>query len=385
MKNAIIAVMTVVCGYLLLHALGAFDFGSFIDREHRSHYASLRAEAVNASSAYVLGAVYDDGDWADVEAVQGAALAVDMVNSQGVTAGDKPYKLLTKSEAHTKTLNNAAMQHFADALDTAAVIGPFESVHIPSSRALTQFYALPLVSPVTVVSDKLPPLDPDNYVTLFPPLTLWTTAVLDHMEQHGVTKLFILSSGAGTYGDIFCTELERNSRRRQEFEQVFRLNYQEPLRRRDIERLLRNRAGEQVFQAIFFGGLYQGFVELSEILRDNHITLPVYGSDGLYSPDLKTLPRTFDLYLPRAIWKNAHEEFNSLWKERHGGEPGYHARFGAETVFLLADVLKELETYDTDRMVAALRERIQEHRNNPEEAPKIVIDAFPAAASGLLQ
>lgn len=385
MKNVIIAVMAVVCGYLLLHALGAFNFGSFIDREHRSHYASLRAEAVNASPEYVLGTVYDEGDWADVEAVQGAALAVDIVNGKASASGGKPYKLLTHGGAHAKTQNNAAIQSFVDALDTAVVIGPFESVHIPSSRALTQFYGLPLVSPVTLASDKLPPLDPDNFATLFPPLTSWTTAVLDHMEQRGVKNLFILSPGVGTYGDIFCTELERNSRRRQEFDHVFRLNYQEPLRRRDIERLLRSRAGEQVFQAIFFGGLYQDFVEFSEILGDNHISLPVYGSDDLYAPDLNTLPRTFDLYLPRAVWKNEREDFNSLWQQRHGGEPGYHARFGAETIFLLADVLKDIGAYDTNRMVAVLRERIRELRNNPEEAPTIVIDAFPAAASGILQ
>lgn len=379
MKNAVIAVMAAICGYLLLHALGAFEFGSLIDREHRGHYVAARAGAVNASPEYILGAVYNDRDWADVETMRGVALAVDIVNGR---QPGKPYRLVTRSTAYTKPLNNADIQRFAGALDTAAVIGPFESVHIPSSRALTQFYGLPLLSPVTVASEKLPSLEPDNFVTVFPPLKLWVKAVLDHMEQHGIKRLFILSPEVGSYGDIFCTELERDSRSRHGFDQVFRLNYQEPLRQQDIERLLRSHVGNQKFDAIFFGGLFEDFAEFSTILKDNSIALPVYGSDSLYAPTLKELPRTFDLCLPKAVWKNEYPDFNSLWRERYGTEPGYHARFGAETVFMLADALEKTGRYDAQGIVDAMRKSLKERRNNPEIAPKIVIDAFPGDNAG---
>lgn len=372
MKNVVIVIMAVICGYLSLHALGAFDFGSFIDREHRGHYVDLRARAVNASPEYILGAVYNDGDWADVETMRGVSLAVEVINSQ---KPGKPCKLVARGTAYTKPLNNAAIQDFADAPDTAVLIGPFESVHIPSSRALTQFYGLPLLSPLTVASEKLPPLEPDNFVTVFPPLQLWVRAVLDHMEQHGIKRLFILSPDVGSYGDIFCTELERGSRGRHGFDQVFRFNYQEPLRRHDIERLLLSRTGEQKFDAIFYGGTFKDFAEFASILKDNTITLPVYGNDDLYSPEVVRLPRDFALYLPKAVWKNELSGFNEMWRDQYGTEPSYHARFGAETVFILADVL-EKGRYNAQSIVDAMRRSIRECLEDPEAASKIIIDTF---------
>ncbi|MDL2267904.1 ABC transporter substrate-binding protein [Desulfovibrio sp. OttesenSCG-928-G15] len=374
MKNIVIAIMTVLCGYLLLHALGAFEFGSFIDREHREHHVALRTEAVHAAPEYVLGAVYDDRDWADVETVKGIAVAVDIVNSQ---KSGKPFKLITRSEAHSKPLHNTATQTFADARDTAALVGPFESVHIPATRALTQFYGLPLISPVTVASDKLPSLEPDNFVTLFPPLPLWVKAMLQHMQGRGFKKLFILSPSFGTYGDIFCTEMERIGRSHHGFTLIFRLNYQEPLRRHDIERLLRSRAGEVRFDAIFFGGSFQDLAEFSSILKDNEITLPVYGSDSLCSPEVTQSPGDFDLYLPKALWKNENTAFTELWRQRQNSEPGYLARFGADTVFLLHKVLQNIETYDPQSVVEAMRKAVDEYLGNPESAPKIVMTVFP--------
>ena len=73
-----------------------------------------------------------------------------------------------------------------DQYDVAALIGPLSTDTLSSARALTQFAALPLVSPVTVVPDTLPVLHPDNYVTFFPALSLWVEAVLNHMHGHGV-------------------------------------------------------------------------------------------------------------------------------------------------------------------------------------------------------
>lgn len=376
MKNAIIAITTLFCGYFLLQALGAFNFGSFIDREERGHYAALRAKAVNAAPEYKLGAVYNDGDWADVEAMRGVRLAVNMLNGQG---SGKAYRLVANSTAHTKIYNNAAIQALADAPDTVAVIAPFESEHIPSSRSLTQFYALPLLSPLAAVSEKLPDLEPDNFVTVFPPLEFWVNAVLDHMEKHGVANLFILSPGPGTYGDIFCTELERGSRGRQGFDQVFRLNYQQPLRRQNMERLLRSHVGNQKFEAVFFGGGFADFNEFASVFKDNRISLPVYGSDDLYAPEVLASPETFSLYLPRAVRKNDDPEFARQWRELYGSGPGYHARFGAEIVFLLDKALKEAGTYDAQSIVDSMRRSIRADQDNPETAPRIVIDAIPGA------
>jgi ABC-type branched-subunit amino acid transport system substrate-binding protein len=376
MKNAVIAVLAALCCYLLLQALGVFDFGPFIDREHRAYYAALRARAVNDAPEYILGAVYNGADWADTETLKGVRLAVDVVNGGNPA---KRFRLEALGIASSRPLNNAAVQGFADAPDTAAVIGPFVSFHIPASRALTQFYGLPLVSPKTVVSEKLPALDPDNFVTLFPPLELWVQATLDHMEKQAVRKLLILSSEAGTYGDIVCTVLERSGRNRRGFDQIFRLNYQRSLRREAIERLMRSRAGEQEFDAVFFGGTLQDFTEFLPILKDNAIHLPVYGHDDLYVPEITALKNPFDLYLPKAVWRDRIPGLDEAWRERYGGEPSYHALLGAKTVLLLAEVLRQEDGYDAGRIVDSLRIIVRESLENPETAPQIIVDAFPAA------
>ncbi|MDR1276415.1 MAG: hypothetical protein LBL72_08580 [Candidatus Accumulibacter sp.] len=376
MKNTVIAILAALCGTLLLYALGVFDFGPFIDREHRAHYTALRARAVDDAPEYILGAVYNAADWADAETLKGVRLAVDVVN------GGKPakrFRLEARGTASSRPLNNAAIQGFADAPDTAVVIGPFVSFHIPASRALTQFHGLPLVSPKTVVSEKLPALDPDNFVTVFPPLELWVRATLDHMEKQAVRKLLILGSEAGSYGDIVCTVLERSSRNRRGFDQVFRLNYQRPLRREAIERLIHSHAGERKFDAVFFGGTLRDFAEFLPILKDNAIHLPVYGHDDLNVPEVTALKNPFDLYLPKAVWRNAIPGFDAAWRERYGGEPSYHALLGAKTVFLLAEVLTQKGGYDAQRIVDSLRKTVRERLDNPETAPRIVVDAFPAA------
>jgi ABC-type branched-subunit amino acid transport system substrate-binding protein len=301
---------------------------------------------------------------------------VDVVNGGNPA---KRFRLEALGIASSRPLNNAAVQGCADASDPAVVIGPFVSFHIPASRALTQFYGLPLVSPKTVVSEKLPVLDPDNFVTVFPPLELWVRATLDHMEKQAVRKLLILSSEAGTYGDIVCTVLERSSRGRRGFDQVFRLNYQRPLRREAIERLMRSHAGEREFDAVFFGGTLQDFAAFLPILRDNAMHLPVYGHDDLYVPEVTASANPFDLYLPRAEWRDEIPGFNEAWRERYGGEPSYHALLGAKTVFMLAEVLKPEEGYDAGRIVDSLRKIVRERLDDPATAPRIIVDAIPAA------
>jgi ABC-type branched-subunit amino acid transport system substrate-binding protein len=197
------------------------------------------------------------------------------------------------------------------------------------------------------------------------------------MEKQAVRKLLILSSEAGTYGDIVCTVLERSSRNRRGFDQVFRLNYQRPLRREAIERLMRSRAGEQEFDAVFFGGTLQDFAEFLPILKDNAIHLPVYGHDDLYVPEITASINPFDLYLPKAVWRSAIPGFDEAWRERYGGEPSHHALLGAKTVFLLAEVLRQEGGYDAGRIVDSLRKIVRERLDNPETAPQIVVDAFP--------
>ena len=300
MKNGIIILLALICIFFLLNALGVFQFGSIIDRNHRTWYENMREKAVRKSPALKLGTAYDRTDQPAAEAIQGVELAMEMLNREGGVLGRK-LELVKRDGVTTLPQYSAAVQEFCDDPLIAAVIGPFSSGYIPAGRALTQFQGLPLISPLTVSSEKLPPLDPDNFVTFFPPLELWIEAILGDMEKKGYRNLLIISPETGTYGDIFCTALERMSHQRPAFNRVYRLNYQLPLRRRDLLRAVRNYSGEQFSNVVFFGGTFSDFPEFAALMKELKMTLPVYGSDDLYIPQTRNMALPFTLFLPRAV------------------------------------------------------------------------------------
>lgn len=373
MKNCIIILLAAVCVYLLLNALGVFQFGSFIDRGHRSWNEQVREKSVRKSPVLKFGAAYDVADRPAVEAMEGVKLAAELLNQDGGADGKK-LEIICRDDVKTLPEYCAAVQQFCDDPATAAVIGPFSSGYIPSARALTQFHGLPLISPLTVRSEKLPQLEPDNFVTLFPPLKLWIEAILAHMEKNGHRNILIVSPEADTYGDIFSTALERESRRRAGFDGVYRLNYQSPLRRGDLLHAVRNYAGDRNFDAVFFGGTFADFPEFLALLKERRLTVPVYGNDDLYIPQIRSVVMGSVLCLPRAELRRKDTRFVKEWVRRFGREPSYHAVLGAESVFAAAGALAKGGAFR--KLPEILRENLTGQLRDPQTAPQIVVDSF---------
>lgn len=375
MKNGIIILLALICIFFLLNALGVFQFGSIIDRNHRTWHENMREKAVRKSLALKLGTAYDRMDQPAAEAIQGVELAMEMLNREGRVPGRK-LELVKRDDVTTLPQYSAAVQGFCDDPSIAAVIGPFSSGYIPAGRALTQFQGLPLISPLTVSSEKLPPLDPDNFVTFFPPLELWVEAILGDMAKKGYRNLLIISPETGTYGDIFCTALERMSHQRPAFNRVYRLNYQLPLRRRDLLRAVRNYSGEQFSNVVFFGGTFSDFPEFAALMKELKMTFPVYGSDDLYIPQTRNMELPFTLFLPRAVIRKQDTPFVKEWKRRFGKEPSYHTILGAESIFAIAEALNQDGGYVPQKFVETLREIRKQRLRDPETAPEIVVDPF---------
>lgn len=373
MKNCIIILLAAVCVYLLLNALGVFQFGSFIDRGHRSWNEQVREKSVRKSPVLKFGAAYDVADRPAVEAMEGVKLAAELLNQDGGVDGKK-LEIICRDDVKTLPEYCAAVQQFCDDPATAAVIGPFSSGYIPSARALTQFHGLPLISPLTVRSEKLPQLEPDNFVTLFPPLKLWIEAILAHMEKNGHRNILIVSPEADTYGDIFSTALERESRRRAGFDGVYRLNYQSPLRRGDLLHAVRNYAGDRNFDAVFFGGTFADFPEFLALLKERRLTVPVYGNDDLYIPQIRSVVMGSVLCLPRAELRRRDTRFVKEWVRRFGREPSYHAVLGAESVFAAAGALAKGGAFR--KLPEILRENLTGQLRDSQTAPQIVVDSF---------
>lgn len=353
MKNSFIALFACTTLFFLLNALGLFEFRSFIDRNHRARFVRERVEGVRAAPDVVrIAFAYDASDIPTREAAEGVMLAAELRNAERGNGAPR-IELIVRDDASTLPKFASAIQDFCDDASVAAVIGPFVSGQIPAARALTQFHGMPLASPITVRSEKLPPLDADNFVTFFPRLEQWTAAMLDRMEATGHKNVVLVSPEPGTYGDIFSTALEREIRLRGG--QLFRLNYQVPFRRKKISQTIGNYIGGKFADTVFFGGTYNDFPELEALLEERGIDLPIYGSDALFVPQIFAAKKRNPLFLPEAEITPSREDFRELFEKRYGNAPSYQAVLGAETLFALADALAVPADYEPDALVETLK------------------------------
>lgn len=354
MKNSIIVLLTTALLFFLVHALGVFEFGSIFDHEYRNRYADLRAEAVNKAPSWRLAIAYDENELPTHEFVKGAQLAVDLINSKGGVLG-RPLELILQNNASTSPLFNSAVQTFCDDLSVAAIIGPYRSGDIPSARALSQLRALPMVSPVTVASEKLPALVPENFVTFFPPLDAWVEVLLSDIEKRGFHEVLLVSPESGSYGDIFCTAIERAGRTRLGGCHVVRINYQSPLRMQKIMAMLQNYTRDGGVDAVFFGGKHADYLEFGSLMKTLGISRPVYVSDDAYMPGRMDTEGVPELFIPEAMIEDLPQEYMDAWYAANDGkQPSYHACLNAVTVYAIARAIEENGGYDPSSFTKSL-------------------------------
>lgn len=377
MKNGLIVILCILSAWLFLDKIGAFGFSGFMDRDFRLNYAARRTKAVEKSEIFTAAVIYDGRDLPAKKSVKGVFEAVEMLNAKGGILGKK-IVLNVFDDAYGLQRHNMRTEKAAENDRTAVLIAPFNSDYIPSMRALTQYYALPMVSPLTVRSEKIPELVPDNFVTVFPEIGLWSSALIRHMTAAGVKKVLVVSGGDDSYSDIFSTALEREGRRRGAFHAAYRLNYQLPLKKTALMRALNHYMSHETFGALFFGGRFHDFVELNAMLNEAGSKTPVYGTDDLDVAALDGLDTGGrKIFLPYLVLNDEHPEFSTLWRKKYGEEPPYEAVLGAKAVFETAAVLESTGSYNPDTLSEKLAEIIS--RTASSGAAQIKIrDATPA-------
>lgn len=353
MKNSIILVLILALLVFVLHALGVFNFGSVFDTEYRHHYENQRAEQVEACPTLRIATAFYQNDAPGAESAKAVKLAVELINARGGITGKK-IELVLRENIQNEPQYNQSIQDFCNDLSIAAVLGPYHSADIPTARCLTQYHGLPLVSSVTVMSEKLPPLSPDNYVTFFPPLQSWVNCLLDDMEHKKFNNLLIVSPQTGTYGDIISTALDRAGKIRLHHCQINRINYQEPIHGQKLSYTLRTFVEDGFTDAIFFSGKHADFLAFAAMLQDMELNLPIYITDDAYSPGNMKQAGMSRLYLPSVKVGGVPQEFLDRWMEVYGYEPSYHACLNAVSVYALAEAMENIGTYSPQALLDEL-------------------------------
>lgn len=350
-KNLVITFLSLtILGFILYH-LGVFENLNSAGRDERSQHSEKRTAAVRKTPELVIGSVYNSKDIPAAESVKGAMIASEILQTQGINV-----KYITVSNCQKRPETAAELQKLCVDYKVGAVLGPGNSEMLASLRAISQFYALPMISPVTVRPDKLPPLEYDNYVSFFPPLEKWVDAILAHMKENNVKKILIITPGNGTYGEIFSSVLERNSKDILNDFQVYRMTYPPPLRTSYFNNSLANYNGQHKVDAIFFGGVADELPELIQILKNHNINLPVYVSDDIICNEIKISEEIqFKFFLPEAEVPVSNSKWLQMFVNRYKVQPSYHAVLGAETMFIMAKNYNRL-TYTPEIFVQTMEQ-----------------------------
>ena len=350
-KNWIITFLSLAVSGFVLYHLEVFENLNYAGRDERSQHSEKRTKTVRKTPDFVVGSVYDSKDIPAAEAVKGAMLASEILQS-----GGKSVKYVTFPDCKKRPEAAAALQKLCADYRVSAILGPGNSELLASLRAISQFYALPLISPVTVRQDKLPPLENDNYVSFFPSLEKWVDAILAHMKEKNIKKILIITPGDGTYGEMFSSVLERNSKDILDDCQVYRITYPHPLRASYFNNSLTNYGGQHQVDAIFFGGVADELPELIQILKNHNINLPVYVSDDIIRNEIKNPQEiAFKLFLPEAEVTVSNSKWLDLYVKKYKVQPSYHAILGAETMFAMAEKYNS-STYTPETFVQKMEQ-----------------------------
>ena len=357
MKNAVIAALSLALGFLLLQSLGAFQFGSGIDRNHRSHFVDRRTSAVERSDCWLLttGVLKDDPISCGV--LEGITCAVEMLNAAGGVL-NKPFRLETADVDRTPKSHLRTVQAFCDRIDAAVYYGPTHTRSVPGVRALSQFQGLPCIAPMTPYDPSWAELSPDNYVSLYPPLHLWTDKLAQALaSQNAVDKVLIVSPEDGSYGWLFANDCERSIRQALPHAEVFRYTYTAPLDDEELRHFIQLYDENRGLDAIVFTGEADDMLICARVQNTMNITLPVYGSDMLDIPDKEhdwqSLP--FPLIIPRCDMNAPSPNFNQTFSTFSGHAPTVWNMLGAHAVFMTAQALRENQGYHPDSLVQSIR------------------------------
>lgn len=354
MKNLIITLLGGALLIFVLYYIGVFESINWSGRDERSLHEGKRSKAVRSAPELVIGSVYSSMDPPAAESVKGAEIAAEVLRRQG-----KNVKYITVSNCHKYPETATEVQKLCADYNTCALLGPGNSEVLAPLRAITQFYALPLISAITIHPDKLPVLEKDNYVTFFPPLEKWVNAILAHIKNNNDQRILIISPGSGTYGEIFSSVLERSAKDFLGDFKIYRMNYQPPLRAGHFSNTMENYGGQHQVDAIFFGGVARDLPELIELLNAHNLNLPVYVSDDITLKDIPADTRLQFLYLPEAEVPVSEPQWLKLFTERYNAQPSYQAVLGAETMFALAN-RAEKAAYTPDGFVRTMDQAAKE-------------------------
>lgn len=366
MKNGIIILLSALVIFLLLFSIGAFRHSDIMVQDEYSKQQKKRIAEVSRSTEWNIGIAASVADPVSKQVIHGIRIAAEIVNAEGGVLG-RGIRLRLEDSKGTFPENKFLVQDFCEDFQTAMLIGAFSTVTVPSSRALTQFHALPLLSPIAAVPPGLPELDPDLFLTVLPPLSFWTEPIVNGLRQKGYKHILILSQENPFYGGVFASRLERSMEETRFFTDVFRTSFSPPAEEQTFYQILKFFQENRLFDAIVFTGSREELLKLGAVMKKLEMKLPVYGTDLLDVPNREQELSDFpsEVFFPRVSGSILMDSrFSSEWRRRFGSEPGIWEQCGALSIFLFARAMELSGKYEPELLVRTMGKEWSELMNH---------------------
>lgn len=366
MKNGIILLLSALVVFLLLFSIGAFRHGDIMARDDYSKQRKKRISEVSRSAEWNIGIAASVANPVNKQVIHGIRIAAEIVNGEGGVLG-KPIKLRLEDSRGSFPESKFLVQDFCEDFRTAMLIGAFSSVTVLPSRALSQFHALPLLSPIATLPSGLPELNPDLFFAVLPPLAFWAEPIVNGLKEKGYRRILILSQESPYYGGVFASHLERSMEETRFFSDVFRTSFSPPAEEQTFYQVLRFFQENRIFDAIVFTGSIEELLKLGTVMKELNMKLPVYGTDLLDVPNRDRLLSGFpsDLFFPRVSGTILMDSrFSTEWRRRFGSDPGIWEQCGALSIFFFVRALDLRGSYDPESLVRTMKKEWSELMNH---------------------
>ena len=304
----------------------------------------------------VIGA---GGPWSSPTGMlwEGMALALEQVNSVGGIRG-RAARIVKGDDEGSVTVGQQVAQGFVDNPDMVAVIGHMDSyVSIPTS-IIYEYHGMLMISPYST-NPKLTRQGFRRVFRTIPDDGVFGTqlARFAHRQGYEAVLVYYIRDDYGTgLANAFEKECELLGIAVED-----RLAYDSFSGRRVFRKDLMYWEDHFNFDAIFVAGAVPQAAVLIRQARALGIEVPMFGGDGLDTPELIAgaggaakgtfVGSTFRADDPRPEAR----AFQAAFLEEYGKPPDAEAAQGYDTVMVLAQAMREADSTAPDDVAAALR------------------------------
>ena len=358
MKNVIIILLSILVVFLLLFSIGAFRHNDIMARDEYSNLRRKRVAEVSRAQEWNIGIAASVSDPVDKQVIHGIRIATEIVNQEGGVLG-REIRLLLEDSRNSFSEHKFLIQDFCEDFSTAMLIGAFSTQSVKSSRSLTQFHGLPLLSPPAAAPERLPELTPELFLPVHPPLSFWTVPIIQELQKRKCRRVLIIAQENSWYGGVFASHLENAMEETHAFTDIFRNSFSPPAELQTFHQLLSIFQENRIFDAIVFSGGMEELAKLGQVMTSLNITLPVFCTEFSDNVNRKRVKLQFPagLYIPKVSGMIADSpRFEQEWRRRFGSDPGIWEQYGALCIFFFARALETCGRYEPEELVYAMRE-----------------------------